>query len=95
MGKNRKSDNQLLIDARTFQQPLSDLTETVALKVQREGAKLGFKPVFTTLDLYFLLKFSHQTYHLFYCINGEHRRRTDVDWHVSSSVVSLPLACTT
>jgi hypothetical protein len=94
MAKKRKSNNQLLIDARKFQQPLSDLTETLSLKVQREAPKLGFQPVFTTMDLYFLLKLSHQTYRLFYYVNGEVRRGTDTDWHVSFSVVSLPLVRT-
>ncbi len=51
---------KLVLDARTFQKPLSDLTETIALKVQREGAGRGLKPDFVVVDIYFLLRQAQQ-----------------------------------
>jgi hypothetical protein len=83
-----------VVDARTFQHQLSDLTETLALKVQREGHERGLKPKFVALDIFFLLKQAQQTYRLFFFINAEKRRKEDVDWVIAYSIVILPLVRT-
>src|SRR6266404_5263230 len=80
-----------VLDARTFQTPLDELTTTIALKVQREGTTHGLKPDFVVPDIYFLLRQSHQTYNLFFFINADERRKKDVDWRVAYSAVILPL----
>src|SRR6266852_8985413 len=82
---------KLVLDARTFQKPLSDLTETIALKVQREGAGRGLKPDFVVVDIYFLLRQAQQICDLFFFVNADERRKKDVDWRAAYSVVSLPL----
>jgi hypothetical protein len=79
------------IDGRTFQQPLAELANTIALKVQREGPKLLPKPVWVTTDIFVLLRQAMHTYDLFFFLNADERRKQDVDWRVAYSVVSLPL----
>jgi hypothetical protein len=80
------------LDAKTFQKPLDELTNTIALKVQREGTKHPtMKPRFVIDDIYYLLRQSHQTYNLFCFINADDRREKDVDYRVAYSAVILPL----
>jgi hypothetical protein len=79
------------LDGRTFQQPLIELANTLALKVQREGPKMLPKPVWVTTDTFVLLRQAMHTYDLFFFLNADERRQKDVDWRVAYSVASLPL----
>ncbi len=91
------ADNELLhnrrIDARIFQQPLSELADTIAFKVQREGLEHALKPAFVAADIYILLRQAHRTYDLFCFINADESRK-GVDWKAAYSVVILPLVRT-
>jgi hypothetical protein len=79
------------IDGRTFQQPLVELANTIALKVQREGLKMLPTPVWVTTDIFVLLRQAMHTYDLFFFLNADNRRREDTDWRVAYSIAILPL----
>jgi hypothetical protein len=79
------------LDARTFQQHLRSLANTIALKVEREGPKLPLKPVFVCADITVLIRQALNTYDLFFFINADDRRKKDCDWRVAYSAVILPL----
>jgi hypothetical protein len=82
------------LDAKTFQQQLDELANTIAFKVQREGPALGLKPSFVIPDIYYLLRQSHRTFDLFCFMNADDRREKDVDYRMAYSAVILPLVRT-
>jgi hypothetical protein len=93
--KNKKTNApEPRLDAKTFQRPLGDLTNTIALKVQREGRSRLPKPIFVIPDIYYLLRQSHQTYNLFCFMNADDRRQKDPDYRVAYSAAILPLVRT-
>ncbi len=93
--KNKKiKPSEQHLDARTFQQPLDELANTIALKIQREGHQHSLKPSFVIPDIYYLLRQIHQTYNLFCFINADERRQCDVGYRIAYSVVILPLVRT-
>jgi hypothetical protein len=77
------------IDARTFQKPLAELTETIALKVQREAVKT-MTPVYVATDIYVMLRQVLKTYELFFYINSD-ERRSDPAWHMGYPAAMFPL----
>jgi hypothetical protein len=79
------------IDATTFQRPLGELANTIALKVDREGRKQYPKPKFLMEDIYVLMCQALHTYDLFFFLNADDRRKNDADWKVAYSIVTLPL----
>jgi hypothetical protein len=94
MTPNKNPTGKPELDARTFQGQLGSLATTIALKVQREAAQLGFKPAYAVADIYFLLRQAQQTYSTFFFMNADERRQKDVDWRAAYSVVMLPLVRT-
>jgi len=80
-----------ILDARTFQQHLRSLANTLALKVEREGPKLPLKPDFVSADITVLIRQALNTYDLFFFINADERRKKDFDWKLAYSAVILPL----
>lgn len=79
------------MDAKTFQKPLAELANTLALKVEREGHEKLPQPDFVVVDIYMMLRQAHQTYDLFFYLNADERRKHDCYWKVSYSAVLLPL----
>ena len=77
------------LDARTFQKPLADLTDTIAYKVQREAVKL-MKPSFVAVDIYVMLRLVLKVYELFFYLNADVRRQ-DPAWHIGYNAGILPL----
>jgi len=63
----------------------------MALKVQREGAQHGLRPLFLVADIYFLVRQAQQTYNLFFFVNADKRRFEDTDWRAAYLAVMLPL----
>ncbi len=59
------------LDARTFQAPLSELANTLALKVQREGPGRLPNPAFVIADIYMLLRQAHHIHDLFFYLNAD------------------------
>jgi hypothetical protein len=82
------------LDARTFQRQLGELTNTIALKVNREAQQLGFKPLYSIPDIYFLIRHAQQTYNAFFYVNADERRQSDFAWRPAYLAVMLPLVRT-
>lgn len=82
------------LNAKTFQEPLNELANTIAYKVQREGHALLPTPSFVIADIYYLLRQAHQTYNLFRFMNADERRQKDVDYRIAYSALILPLVRT-
>jgi hypothetical protein len=79
------------IDASTFQKPLFELAETVALKVDREGAGLLSAPGYVSLDLFVLMRQAGITVSLLFYINADERREGDPFWTPAYTFVTAPL----
>jgi hypothetical protein len=77
------------IDARTFQEPLAKLAETIAYKVQREGIKL-INPSFVAADIYVMVRQALKIYEVFFYLNAD-VRRSDPAWHIGYPAGILPL----
>jgi hypothetical protein len=80
-----------ILDAKTFQNPLRDLANTVAFKVEREGPKHIPVPPYVVGDIFVLMRQTMYTYDLFYFINADERRHRDPDYRIAYSAVILPL----
>jgi hypothetical protein len=91
---SNKNPEKPVLDARTFQRQLGELSNTVALKVDREARKLGFKPVYSSKDIYFLIRHAQQTYNAFFYVNADERRQSDFAWRPAYLAVMLPLVRT-
>lgn len=72
MRQNRKRWPK--IDAKTFQQQLGRLANTIALKVEREAAK-SIKPQFTAADITVMLRHSLSCYELMCFVNADETRK--------------------
>jgi hypothetical protein len=79
------------IDARTFQKQLGELANTVGLKVEREGPKLLGHAGFVAIDIYVMIRQALTIYDLFFFLNADERRKSDINWKVSYSAAVLPL----
>jgi hypothetical protein len=79
------------VDARTFQEQLSRLAETLSYKVEREGLQYLPIPAFVHVDISVLLRQAHATYNLFFYLNADERRHKDPDWRVAYTAAALPL----
>ena len=79
------------IDASTFQRPLLELAETVALKVDREGAGLLSAPGYISLDLFVLMRQAAITVNLLFYLNADERREGDPFWTPAYTFVTAPL----
>jgi len=79
------------LDATTFQHPLEKLAEVMAQKVKREAPKLIGAPPYVAVDLHVLVRQAIYTYNLFFYLNADERRETDCYWRNAYSIVALPL----
>lgn len=57
--------NTTFIDARTFQRPLAELTNTIALKLEREAVKT-MQPTYVAVDISVMIRQALKTYELFF-----------------------------
>jgi hypothetical protein len=85
------SDNPVKVDAKTFQEPLSALAETMVQKVFREGKAHCGMPENTHDDIAMMLRYSLSIYRLLFYLNADVRRKTDTDWHVEHGVSAMTL----
>jgi hypothetical protein len=84
-------ENEIYIDASTFQHPLEKLAEVMAQKVKREAPKLLGAPPYVAVDLHVLVRQAIYTYNLLFYLNADERRETDCYWRNAYSIVVLPL----
>jgi hypothetical protein len=83
-------DAKIVIDAATFQRPLSQLAETLAQKAKREAPALLSAPYFVSVDLHVLMRQAMNTYDLLFYVNADERRDNDC-WRPAYTMVMLPL----
>src|ERR1035438_6398082 len=80
-----------LLDPKTFQQPLSESADTIALKVGREGRQQIPVPAFVTGHIFLLIRPALYTYDLFFFLNADERRQKVTEYRVAYRAVTLPL----
>jgi hypothetical protein len=62
-----EAEGPVRIDAKTFQEPLASLVETMVQKVHREGTKHAGLPANVADDFSAMLRYSVSVYRLLYC----------------------------
>lgn len=76
------------IDAATFQEPLTKLSEVLTQKVKREGVGAGV-PEWVLHDLFVLMRLAQQCFAYLCYMNADERREGDVYWREQYSVLAL------
>lgn len=84
-------DPRIRIDAKTFQEPVWKLAETMAQKVKREGPPHLRAPGHVADDIFVMMRQAIATYNLLFYLNADERRDNDPYWNNSYGVVSAPL----
>jgi hypothetical protein len=79
------------IDAKTFQEPLEKLGETLAQKLMREGSAYIGATATVCEDLAMMLRYSLSVYRLLLYLNAEVRRKSDTDWNVRYGATAMSL----
>ena len=86
-----RADGKIIIDAKTFQELLGKLTQTMVEKVFREGRTHIGGPDFVGGDIAIMLRYSLSIYSLLFYLNADVRRSEDVDWSVRYGVTAMSL----
>ena len=79
------------VDAKSFQEPLAWLAETIFEKVFREGAKHAGLPQFAAEDIAMMLRYSRSIYNLLFYLNADERREGDFGWRMHYGVTAMSL----
>lgn len=87
----QEGDNCVRVDAKSFQEPLALLVETLVQKVHREGTKHAGLPVNVSDDFSMLLRYSVSVYRLLYYLNADERRANDENWRLEYGTTRCPL----
>lgn len=87
----QKGDDRVRVDAKTFQEPLALLTETMVQKVHREGTKHAGLPGSVSDDFSVLLRYSVSVYRLLYYLNADARRANDEHWRLEYGTSAMSL----
>jgi hypothetical protein len=85
------SDSSVNVDAKTFQEPLSALAETMVQKVFREGTSHCSLLENMRDDIVMMLRYALSIYHLLFYLNADIRRHKDTEWHVEYGVSAMTL----
>lgn len=78
-------------NAKTFQEPLWKLAETIAQVMNREGWKYLPGPWFVSEDIHVMIRQSMANYSLLFYLNADERRENDCYWNPKYGVVAAPL----
>ena len=79
------------VNAKTFQEPLWQLVETMAQVMRREGCKYLPGPAFVSEDIHVMIRQSIANYNLLFYLNADERREGDCYWNPKYGVVTAPL----
>jgi hypothetical protein len=85
-----KTDTSARINAKSFQEPLAQLAETVFEKVFREGVSHVGWPQYVAEDIAMLLRYSRSIYNLLFYLNADERRENDTGWRMHYGVLPCP-----
>ena len=84
-------DDKPRINAKTFQEPLWRLAETMAQVMKREGWKYLAAPGFVSEDIHMMIRQAIANYNLLFYLNADERRENDCFWNPRYGVVTAPL----
>jgi len=85
-------DSKLVtINARTFQEALGKLAETMAQKVKREGTSRLPAPQFVADDIHVMIRHALAVYKVLFYLNADDRRDADPFWQDIYTVTTAPL----
>jgi len=87
----QEASKAVRIDARTFQEDLSRLTDVMVDKVFREGVGQCGWPQFVSEDIAMMPRYSRSIYNLLFYLNADERRKEDLDWRVHYDVSAMSL----
>jgi hypothetical protein len=82
---------RIRVDAKLFQEPMSQLVQTMVEKVFREGSAVAGWQFHVSEDLSMLLRYSLSSYHLLFYLNADTRRQNDSGWQVEYGVTAMSL----
>jgi hypothetical protein len=85
------TETPIRINARTFQEPLARLADTMVEKVFREGFAFGGWPAHVSEDIAMMLRYSRSIYNLLFYLNADERRSDDYNWTVHYCVSAMSL----
>ena len=83
------NEGLIRIDAETFQHQLLSLSETLALKMDREGVQHLNAPPYVIADLFILLRYAQQAFSFISYMNADERRKGDIYWKEQYSIFGL------
>src|SRR5216684_294214 len=81
----------VMINAKTFQEPLGKLAETMAQKIRREGAARLPAPQFVADDFHVMIRHALAVYKVLFYLNADERREGDPFWQDVYTVATTPL----
>jgi hypothetical protein len=79
------------IDAKSFQEPLAWLAETIFEKVFREGVSWVGWPQYVSEDISMMPRYSRSIYNLLFYLNADERRKNDLGWRMHYGVTAMSL----
>ena len=82
------------VNAKSFQQPLAELAETMVQKMLREGSGRLGSPDYVGGDVAMMLRHALSIYNFLFYLNADERRKKDCYWRVTYGVITMPLVRT-
>jgi hypothetical protein len=79
------------VDAKSFQEPLAWLSETVFEKVFREGVFHVGWPQYVAEDIAMMLRYSRSIYNLLFYLNADEHREDYLSWRMHYGVTAMSL----
>jgi len=86
-----EAEDRIPVNAKTFQEPLGKLGETIVQKLMREGKNHFNAPASVSDDIAMMLRYSLSVYRLLFYLNADVRRQTDTDWSIRYGVTAMSL----
>jgi hypothetical protein len=84
------ADRPVIVDAKSFQEDLAWLAETIANQVFTEGVPKGGWTIFVSQDLTVLIKYAQSIYRLLFYLNADVRRE-EPEWRTDYGVTAMSL----
>jgi hypothetical protein len=79
------------VEAKSFQEPLAWLAETIFEKVFREGVSCVGWPQYVSDDISMMLRYSRSIYNLLFYLNADERRTNDLGWRMHYGVTAMSM----
>jgi hypothetical protein len=79
------------VEAKTFQEPLAWLAETMFEEVFREGVSRVGWPRYVSEDISMMIRYSRSIYNFLFYLNADERRENDLGWRMHYGVTAMSL----